>query len=67
MTHEEAKHKVECCLTDYFPIEDYYQLEEIMEALDDQTIFKEWLEKFNTDSATACFTAVQELKKKICQ
>ena len=25
----------------------------------------EWLSTFNTDSATACFTAVQELKKKV--
>ena len=24
---------------------------------------KEWLETFNTDSATECFTAVQELKR----
>lgn len=28
-------------------------------------IKEEWLSTFNTDSATACFTAVQELKKKI--
>lgn len=28
-------------------------------------IIKDWLSTFNTDSATACFTAVQELKKKI--
>ena len=27
---------------------------------------KEWLSSFNTDSTTACFTAVQELKKKVC-
>ena len=26
---------------------------------------REWLESFNTDSATACFTAVQQLKEKI--
>jgi len=26
---------------------------------------KEWLKSFNTDSATCCFTAVQELKKKM--
>lgn len=25
----------------------------------------EWLESFNTESATACFTAIQELKKRI--
>jgi hypothetical protein len=26
--------------------------------------FREWLSTFNTESATACFTAVQELKKR---
>lgn len=26
---------------------------------------KEWLASFNTESATACFTAIQELKKQI--
>lgn len=25
----------------------------------------EWLSSFNTESATACFTAVQELKKRL--
>ena len=27
--------------------------------------FEEWLSSFNTESATACFTAVQELKKRL--
>lgn len=27
--------------------------------------FEDWLSSFNTESATACFTAVQELKKKL--
>ena len=27
--------------------------------------FEEWLSSFNTESATCCFTAVQELKKKL--
>lgn len=27
--------------------------------------FEEWLSSFNTDSATKCFTAVQELKKRL--
>lgn len=30
-----------------------------------QTSFEDWLNSFNTDSATECFTAVQELKKQI--
>ena len=27
--------------------------------------FREWLSTFNTNSATACFTAVQNLKGKV--
>ncbi len=30
-----------------------------------QTSFEEWLSSFNTESATCCFTAVQELKKRL--
>lgn len=30
-----------------------------------QTSFEEWLSSFNTDSATECFTAVQELKRRL--
>lgn len=26
---------------------------------------KEWLSSFNTESATVCFTEIQELKKKV--
>ena len=33
MTREEAIRKVEGCLTDYFPIEDYGEVEEIIKAL----------------------------------
>lgn len=28
-------------------------------------IIKHWLSSFNTDSATTCFTAIQELKKAV--
>ena len=28
-------------------------------------LFVSWLSSFNTDSATECFTAVQELKKRL--
>lgn len=31
----------------------------------EQTDIKEWLESFDTESATKCFTAVQELKKRV--
>lgn len=40
------------------------QLEKAYE-LGMQTSFEEWLSTFNTDSATECFTAVQELKKRL--
>lgn len=31
----------------------------------EEKVFRKWLLTFNTNSATSCFTAVQELKKKI--
>lgn len=34
-------------------------------AIKHGTPLKEWLSSFNTDSATQCFNAVQELKKKV--
>ena len=37
----------------------------ILNALDSDAQIKSWLSSFNTDSATECFTAVQELKKKM--
>ena len=40
------------------------QLEKAYE-LGMQTSFEEWLSSFNPDSATECFTAVKELKKKL--
>lgn len=40
------------------------QLEKAYE-LGMQTSFEEWLALFNTESATCCFTAVQELKKRL--
>ncbi len=39
------------------------QLEKAYE-LGMQTSFEDWLNSFNTDSATECFTAVQQLKEK---
>lgn len=40
-------------------------MEQIVEWLKELKTYKEWLSSFNTDSATECFTAVQELKKII--
>ena len=34
-------------------------------ALENQVQIKSWLSSFSTDSATECFTAVQELKEKL--
>lgn len=31
----------------------------------EKQIIKDWLSTFNTDSATACFTAVQRLKERV--
>ena len=36
MNREEAIRKVESCLTDYFPIEDYGEVEEIIKALKEE-------------------------------
>ena len=36
MTRKEAIRKVEGCLTDYFPMEDYGEVEEIIKALEQQ-------------------------------
>lgn len=40
------------------------QLEKAYELGTAET-FEEWLSSFNTESATACFTAVQELNKRL--
>lgn len=39
--------------------------EQIVEWLKELKTYKEWLSSFNTDSATECFTAVQQLKEKM--
>lgn len=36
----------------------------VVEAIKNGTPLAEWLSSFNTDSATECFTAIQELKKR---
>lgn len=36
-----------------------------IKALEQQEDIKTWLSSFNTDSATECFTAVNNLKEKI--
>ena len=50
---------------------EYYPNAPEKEALDlaikalEQQICEDWLSTFNTESATECFTAVQQLKEKI--
>jgi len=51
MTREEALIKVKGCLTDYFPFEDYNEVEEIIAALEQEPcedcISREEFEKTN--------------------
>lgn len=37
----------------------------LIEIVQNSTPIKDWLSTFNTESATECFTAVQQLKEKI--
>ncbi len=37
----------------------------VLDVLMRGTPLKEWLSTFNTDSATACYTAVQRLKESV--
>ena len=41
-----------------------YTLQEILEMQEKANIAA-WLSSFNTDSATCCFTAVQQLKERV--
>jgi len=41
-----------------------YNMYDIVGCVMNGTPLKEWLSSFNTDSATQCFNAVQELKKE---
>ena len=47
-----------------FDSEDNEALNIAIQALEQQPC-EEWLASFNTESATCCFTAVQQLKEKI--
>lgn len=39
--------------------------EQLAEWLKELKQYRKWLESFNSDSATDCFTAVRELKKRV--
>lgn len=54
------------------PIDEYEHIvyeddgiDELREKIADSIPLKKWLSSFNTDSATECFTAIQELRKKV--
>lgn len=50
------------CLSGNYEIE---TIDMLIEAFKECTPLKEWLSTFNTDSATACYTAIQILKESI--
>lgn len=59
-------------VTPKFTDEEIQKMQELEQAqldkayeLGTQTSFEEWLSSFNIDSATECFTAVQELKRRL--
>lgn len=54
------------------PIDEYEHIvyeddgiDELREKIADSIPLKKWLSSFNTNLATECFTAIQELKKKV--
>ena len=69
MTIEEAiKHCEEVADTPCFTDEEarcYSEHRQLAEWLKELKQYREWLESFNSDSATDCFTAVRELKKRV--
>lgn len=64
MTNEEAIHNLYALKLRTKILSDKKALEMAIKALEQQP-YKDWLSTFNTESATACFTAVQELKKRV--
>lgn len=59
-------------VTPKFTDEEIQKMQELEQAQLDKAYelgktesFEDWLSSFNTDSATKCFTAVQELKKRL--
>lgn len=50
---------------DYQSIKNRHIPFSVLDAIMKGTPLKEWLSTFNTESATACYTAVQRLKESI--
>ena len=69
MTIDEAiKHCEEVADTPCFTDEEarcYSEHRQLAEWLKELKKYREWLKSFNPDSATDCFTAVRELKKRV--
>lgn len=67
MTNEEEKaiEILDTLSAEYYPnAPEKEALDLAIKALEQQTC-EDWLSTFNTESATECFTAVQQLKEKI--
>lgn len=54
------------------PIDEYEHIvyeddgiDELRDKIAESTPIRTWLKSFNVDSATECFTAIQELRKKV--
>lgn len=70
MTREEAKRivKSECYAHNLLNLDRTLMINEALDTIiehAERQSYEEWLETFNTDSATECFTAVQQLKEKM--
>ena len=46
-------------------MDDRVRVTDVLHAVRHGTSLKDWLSTFNTDSATACYTAVQRLKESV--
>lgn len=70
MTFDEAKKIVrsECYAHNLLNLDRTLMINEALDTIiehAERQSYEDWLETFNTDSATECFTAVQQLKEKL--
>lgn len=49
MTKEEAIKKIKCWLTDYFPMDDADEIDEIIEAISQPHLVGHWIQEWNVD------------------
>jgi hypothetical protein len=63
---EEAIEILDTLSAEYYPnAPEKEALDLAIKALEHEISIKDWLSTFNTDSATECFTAVQQLKERV--